>query len=199
MTDVSFLDSALFTWVILPILIFCARIIDVSIGTLRIIFISKGRQYVAPILGFFEVLVWILAIGQIFKHLNNIICYVAYASGFATGNFVGMYLEHKLAIGTQMIRIITRFDASELINELRSAGFGLTIVDGEGAIGPVKIIFTLIRRREQRQVVEFIQRYNPKAFFSIEDVRTAKEGVFLVRPAPSNTLWAWLNFSRKGK
>ena len=199
MADASFLDSSFFTWVILPILIFCARIIDVSIGTIRIIFISKGKRILAPMLGFIEVLIWILAIGQIFRNLNNVLCYIAYASGFATGNFVGMYLENKLALGTQLIRIITRFDASELIDRLRSEGFGLTIVNGEGATGPVKVIFTLIRRKEQKQVVEFIQQYNPKAFYSIEDVRMAKEGVFPVRPEQSRSLWYRLNFSRKGK
>ena len=96
----------LYTYLLLPLLIFCARIIDVSIGTLRIIFVSKGKRNIAPLLGFFEVLVWILAISEIMQNLNNWVCYVAYAAGFAAGNYVGMIIEEKLAIGILIIRII---------------------------------------------------------------------------------------------
>lgn len=104
----NFVDSQLFTWIVLPLLIFIARVVDVSIGTLRIVFIARGERLVAPILGFLEILIWLLAIGQIFKHLNNIGCYLAYAGGFAMGNYIGMVIEHKLAIGVQVIRIIIK-------------------------------------------------------------------------------------------
>ncbi|GAE87820.1 hypothetical protein JCM21531_1220 [Acetivibrio straminisolvens JCM 21531] len=81
-------------------LIFFSRIIDVTIGTIRIIFVSRGKKYLAPVLGFFEVLVWIVAISQVMQNLNNFACYFAYAAGFATGTFVGIIIEEKLAIGT---------------------------------------------------------------------------------------------------
>ena len=93
--DTSFFDSDLFSYVLMPLLIFLARICDVSIGTLRIIFVSKGKKNIAPILGFFEVLIWITAISKIMQNLDNYINYIAYAAGFATGNLIGMIIEEK--------------------------------------------------------------------------------------------------------
>jgi uncharacterized protein YebE (UPF0316 family) len=114
-----FFDSWVFTWIVLPILIFCARICDVSIGTLRVVFISRGNKYFAPIMGFFEVIIWLLAIGQIMEHLSNVLCYVAYGGGFAMGNYVGMRIEERLSMGQLVLRIITRADAARLIETLR--------------------------------------------------------------------------------
>jgi len=110
----DFFSSELFTWVILPVLIFLARIMDVSIGTMRLIFVSKGMKYLAPVLGFFEVTIWLLAIGQIMQHLDNVMCYIAYGSGFAMGNYLGIVLEEKMSIGTVLIRVIPQKDTSQL-------------------------------------------------------------------------------------
>jgi uncharacterized protein YebE (UPF0316 family) len=107
--ETSFFNSNLFGYLILPLLIFFARICDVSIGTMRIIFVSKGKKNIAPLLGFFEVLIWIIVISKIMQNLNNYVNYVAYAAGFATGNLVGMIIEEKLAVGVQMIRVCCRF------------------------------------------------------------------------------------------
>jgi uncharacterized protein YebE (UPF0316 family) len=172
------LDSALVTWVVVPLLIFTVRVMDVSLGTMRIIFLSRGRKIVAPALGFFEVLIWLLAIGQIMQNLNNPVTYVAYAAGFATGNFVGIYLESKLAIGTLIIRIITPKDTGELIAQLHSTGYGVTSVDGQGAVGRVKLIYIIIKRKDLADVAGIITRCHPKAFLSIEEIRSASEGVF---------------------
>ena len=102
-----------FTFVILPFLIFIARITDVSLGTLRIIFVSKGYKIIAPLIGFIEILIWIVAISKIIQNIDNWICYIAYAGGFAVGNYVGMRLEEKLAIGFELVRVITQKDASK--------------------------------------------------------------------------------------
>ncbi len=119
---------------------------DVSFGTLRIVYTAKGHRFIAPLLGFIEIMIWLLAIGQIFKNLNNFACDFAYAGGFATGNFVEIWLEHKLALGNEVLRLITGKDATELITYLRYAGYGLTIVDADGSQGPIKTIFTVIKR-----------------------------------------------------
>ncbi len=193
------MNSSWFTWVILPALIFLARVTDVSIGTMRIVYISRENRVLAPILGFFEVLIWLVAIGQIFRHLDNVLCYVAYAGGFATGNFVGMTLERRFAVGMEMIRVVTRRDASELIERLKGEGFGLTVADGQGATGPVKIIFSLIRRKDQPRFLTLLRQYNPNAFYSIENVQFAHSGVFPLRLSRNNRLWAWFRGSRKGK
>lgn len=180
----SFSGSTTYTLVLLPLLIFAARTLDVSMGTLRIIFISKGFKYIAPVVGFFEILIWLLAIGQIFRNLTNIVYYIAYAGGFAMGTFVGIYLENKLSIGTQVVRVITRRGASTLLEALRSQGYGVTSADAEGKDGPVNIIYTVIDRRDLRNVVGIIKRYNPHAFYSVEDVRLVSG-----RISPRRTPW----------
>ncbi|HPA70469.1 MAG TPA: DUF5698 domain-containing protein, partial [Bacteroidales bacterium] len=96
------LNTEIVNYLLLPLFIFLARIFDVSLGTLRIIFVTKGMRIIAPLVGFFEVLIWLLAISRIMQDLDNWVSYIAYAGGFATGNFVGMYLEERLAIGHEM-------------------------------------------------------------------------------------------------
>jgi uncharacterized protein YebE (UPF0316 family) len=179
--DASFLQSDLFHYLILPLLIFISRVVDVSIGTLRIIFVSKGRRYLAPILGFFEVLIWLLAISSIMQNLHNYVTFLAYAGGFAAGNYVGMRLEEKLALGVMIVRVITQKPADLLIARLKSLGFGITSVDAKGAVGDVSIIYTIIHRNEMKRVIEIIKSYNPKAFYSVEDVRYVNEGAFPIR------------------
>jgi uncharacterized protein YebE (UPF0316 family) len=171
-------DPWIFTWVILPVLIFLARIMDQTIGTMRLIFLSKGMKYVAPFLGFFEVIIWLLAVGQIMQHLDNWLSYIAYGAGFATGNFIGMLLEEKISLGTVIIRVILSRQSPELINELKTQNFGLTLVDAEGSKGSVKLIFSIIRRKELSKFIETIHQYNPNAFYTIEDVKSANEGIF---------------------
>ena len=171
-------NSSLFTWFILPLLIFLARICDVSIGTIRLIMVSKGFKIIAPILGFFEVIIWILAIGQIIQHLDNWACYIAYGAGFATGNYIGMLLEERLSLGSVIFRIIPKDDPQLLINYLHSKNYGVTVVDGEGSMGKVRIIFSIIDRKYIDHVVEMINQFNPQAFYSIEDVKAVKEGIF---------------------
>jgi uncharacterized protein YebE (UPF0316 family) len=173
-----FLNPDLYNWIFLPLFIFGARILDVTMGTLRIIFLSRGRRYLAPVLGFFEVLIWIVAIGQIVQNLNNVACYLAYAAGFATGNFIGLMIEEKLALGMLSVRIFAMQDALDLVDRLHESGFGMTKLDGHGSRGPVSVIFTIIQRRDLATVSELIKAHHPKTFFSVEEVRSASEGVF---------------------
>ena len=176
--DLIVTDSWFFTWVLLPGLIFLARILDQTIGTMRLIFLAKGMKHIAPVLGFFEVIIWLLAIGQIMQHLDNWLCYVAYGAGFAMGNFIGITLEEKLSIGTSIIRVILSSESPELISELKSHNFGLTILNAEGAKGKVKIIFSIIRRKEIAVFISTLHQFHPNAFYTIEDVKEAKDGVF---------------------
>jgi uncharacterized protein YebE (UPF0316 family) len=171
-------STGLFEWVILPVLIFCARICDVSLGTIRVIFITKGVRYLAPLIGFFEVIIWLLAIGQVMNNLNNIASYIAYGGGFAMGTFIGMLIEEKISLGLTSVRIITKEEPSQLVNYLRSQNYGVTTVDGEGATGQVKMVFSIIRRQDLPDVVEVIKKLHPGAFYSIEDVKSVSEGVF---------------------
>ncbi len=171
-------DSFTFSYIILPLLIILARIIDVSIGTLRIIYVSKGMKYIAPILGFFEVLIWLLAIGQIMQNLDNWVCYAAYGLGFALGNYVGILLEKKLKMGTYIIRIITQKGADELCSALYRENYGITRINAEGSTGPVEVLYMIIRRKNIMHVERLIEQHNPNAFYTIEDVRFVSQGIF---------------------
>jgi uncharacterized protein YebE (UPF0316 family) len=162
----------------LPFLIFLARITDQSIGTIRLIFLSKGFRRLAPFIGFFESLIWLLAIREILNHLDNYMCFIAYAGGFATGNYIGMLLEEKISIGTVIVRVIPRRETSQLLNYLTENNYGFTVVDAQGSKGDVKIIFCIIKRKDLEHFISLIKTYNPNAFYSIEDVRTVNEGIF---------------------
>ncbi len=170
--EVTFFDSNWFIYGLLPLLIFFSRIVDVTLDTLRIVFISRGNKVIAPILGFFEILIWLIAITRIMENLDNVTTYFAYAAGFAVGNYVGLRVEEKLAMGMQIIRIITGRNSSELIASLRQKGFGVTAVDAEGKDGPVHVIFLITKRQLAKEVISIVNKYNPKAFYSIEDVRS---------------------------
>ncbi len=162
---------------IIPLLIFVSRVADVSIGTVRLIFISRGLKYLAPIVGFFEVLIWLLAIGQIMKNLSNPVCFAAYAGGFAMGNFVGMSIVEKLSLGFVIVRVITLKNSEDLISHLRAAEYGVTCIDGHGAEGHVQIVFTIVQRREVKAVVALINEFNPNAFYTVEEVGLIEKGI----------------------
>lgn len=168
-------NADIYAWILLPLLIFLARVSDVSIGTIRIIFVSKGIKYFAAIAGFFEILIWLMAIGQIMQNFSNFYYYFFYAGGFAMGNLVGIIIEEKISIGIVGIRIITRRDAKELIKSLRSLNFSATVVDADGPKGKVKIIFTVVNRQNISEVIKIVKKYNPGAFYSIEDIRKVSE------------------------
>jgi uncharacterized protein YebE (UPF0316 family) len=174
----EFLSSDIFVWVVLPILIFLSRILDVSIGTMRLIFVSKGFKYIAPILGFFEVTIWLLAIGQIMQHLNNVMCYIAYGAGFAMGNYIGIVLEERMSIGTVLVRVMPKADTDRLIQYLRDQEFAVTTVNVEGMSGQVKMLMSIINRKHVKEYVSIVNQYNPAAFYTIEDVNAVKQGYF---------------------
>jgi len=196
----ALLTSPLFGLVVLPFLIFCARICDVTLGTIRVIFISKGIKYLAPIIGFFEVIIWLLAIGQVMNNLTNSVAYVAYGAGFASGTYIGMVIEEKISLGLTSVRIITKEDPADLMQYLRTHDYGVTSIDGEGATGKVKMVFTIIKRQDLPHVIGIIKQFNPSAFYSVEEVKSVAEGVFPERR--SRGVFTWLDslrFYRKGK
>ena len=187
----TFYDSAFFTYLLLPFLIFMARICDVTIGTIRIVMVAKGEKIWAPILGFFEVLIWLIAITRIIQNMDNWICYFAYGAGFATGNYIGLKLEEKLALGIVKIQIITMKDASALIQALKESGYGVTHQEAHGANQEVSVIYSIIKRSEIPKVESIVETYNPNAFYSIEDVKFVNKGI-----PPVNTAF---RFWRSGK
>ena len=174
-----------YAWVIFPFIVFFARIMDVSLGTLRIIFTSRGKRNVAPLLGFVEVFIWIVVVGQIVKNLHSITAYFGYAAGFAVGTYIGMKIEERLALGTLVLRVILPHDGDSLAQRLRGAGYGVTVVNGMGSVGEVKLLFTAIPRKNLERVVEIVKSVSPRAFYSVEELRSAESGIF---PAPAQTI-----------
>jgi uncharacterized protein YebE (UPF0316 family) len=197
----SISDSFFFLWILLPLLIFFARICDVTLQTLRIVFVSKGLKHLAPLVGFFEVTIWLLAIRAVLGNLNNFVCFFAYGAGFAAGSYIGIIVEQKLAIGRAVLRIVTQKDASQLIDHLRSKGYGLTHIDALGHKGTVKIIYLIIKKTAVPELTLEIKRFNPRAFYTLEDVQFVSEGPStmkssrLLTGSPNQRLRFW----RKGK
>jgi len=173
---VTFLDSPWWPLVGLPVVIFTLRMTDVALGTLRIILVSRGQRAVAPLVGFFEILVWLLALSQVMRHLDSPVNYVAYAAGFAFGTWAGIAIEGKLALGLVSLRIITDEDASDLTEPLREAHFGVTSFAARGVKGRVRLLFTILRRRDLDHALAIVRAAHPDAFVSVSDVRSASEG-----------------------
>ncbi|MBG0781359.1 MAG: DUF2179 domain-containing protein [Bacteroidales bacterium] len=178
MITAEIFDSEVYNWVILPLLIALARVMDVTVGTIRLIFVSRGYKYLAPILGFFEVIIWLLAIGQIMQQLDNIMCYIGYGAGFAMGNYIGIRLVEKMSIGTVVVRIIPKKDTADLIAHLREANYGVTSVEATGKSGPVQMIFSIVKKKDLADALSIINQHNPHAFYTIEEVQQVNEGYF---------------------
>jgi len=184
-----------YAWVIVPIIIFFARVFDVTLGTIRIIFVSRGRRRLAPLLGFFEVLIWIVVIGQLVQHLHSVTAYIGYASGFAAGNYFGMWLEERLAIGTYILRVIVPENSDHLAKLIHDAGYGVTQVEAMGSYGPVMLIYTVVKRKHISQAMSIIHQSAPNAFITVEEVRSSEKGFF-----PQSNSWHDIgSFSRKSK
>lgn len=183
---------------LIPLFIFLARITDVSLGTIRIVMVSRGFKWRAAILGFFEVLLWLIVVSEILKNLDHWQNYLAYAGGFAAGTYVGMYIEGMLKVGTIIVRIITPNPHEDLVQALKNAGFMITVVDGHGGESPVKIIFTLLKRRRWNEVVSIIETHDSEAFYSSEDVKFASSTHALEAPNGKRTPVNKLLGLRKG-
>src|SRR5688572_16917361 len=174
-TETLGVSENIFSYVLLPFLIFLARITDVSINTIRIIYVLGGRRWTATILGFFESFIWLMAIRQIFEHLDNWICYVAYLAGFASGIFVGMIIEERIAYGKVIVRIITRKEVKELINYFNAKEYRYTHVNAEGPDGHENLVFTVLERDNLDALLFKLKEILPTAFYTVEKVNRATE------------------------
>lgn len=168
---------------ILPLLIFFARIADVSLGTLRITMVSRGYKWESAILGFFEVLIWVIVVAQLLTNLDHWVNYIAYAAGFSAGTFIGLYIEDKMKVGTVLVRIITLQKSHDIIEALKEAGVAVTSMDAKGGFNDVKVIFTVLKRKKLNKVFDIVKEIDPEAFFSTEDVKYSnKHHDHLVNP-----------------
>ncbi|UII33886.1 DUF5698 domain-containing protein [Fulvivirga ulvae] len=186
------IDPETFRIIILPLMIFFARILDVSINTVRIIFVMTGRKLISTILGFFESLIWLLAIGQIFQHIDNVYSYIAYPAGFAAGIMVGMLIEERLALGNVVVRVISSEDLSGLIKVLETQKVRYTLVSAQSETGEEKLLFTVVKRDNLPLLQAEIQRHVPSAFYTVESVKSASEAGILAEQPSRRGIGAWL-------
>ncbi|MCE5206205.1 MAG: DUF5698 domain-containing protein [Porphyromonadaceae bacterium] len=181
----DFLD--VYPW-LLPLIIFFGRIIDVTLGTLRIIFVSKGAKNIAPVIGFVEVFVWIVVISQILTRANDLVSYLSYAAGYATGNYVGILIENRIAYGIVLCRIYTQKSGKNLVQMLNKMNIGATLTHGTGSTNEVDIIETVVDRKEMKTLERTLNDFDTNIFYVVEDVRTKQNGIF---PKRKNILSRW--------
>lgn len=160
------------------LLIFVARVADVSLATLRIAFIARGHRRLAPPIALVENLLWLIALGQLVRHVDHPFHYLAFAGGYATGTWVGLYLDGKLALGIVAVQIICKREVPELVEELRERQFGLTTVTARGFTGRVRLLYSVVRRGDLDRLLDTVRARQPGAFISVSDVRLASEGYF---------------------
>ncbi len=158
------------------VIIFVLRIIGVTLATLRVLIMMRGRKILAASMGFFEVLVYVLAIGQVVNNLGNVWNLLGYCLGFAAGTLIGMSIEERLALGYATIRIVSRYNGQHMADAIRVAGYGATIDWGQGRDGTVGIVYVTVRRREIDAVVNLADEVDDEAFVTVEDTRTIRRG-----------------------
>ena len=186
------LSESIFSFVLLPLLIFLARIGDVSINTIRIIYVLGGRRLTATLLGFVESFIWLMAIRQIFEHMDNWLCYVAYPAGFASGIFVGMMIEERIAYGKVIVRIITRKEVATLIGYLNTLHLRYTHVNAEGPDGHENLVFTVLERERLEDLLFKLKEILPTAFYTVERVNRAAESGAVVQETTRWSIASWL-------
>lgn len=161
------------------LLIFAARVIDVTLATFRTLMVVQGRKLHAAIIGFFEIIIYITALNQVVSNLDNIGNLLAYGLGFACGNYVGITLEGKIGLGNLSAQIILKKeDNEELINELRECGFGVTKIIGQGKEGNRDILNVVINRRDLDSLKKVIYNYDSNAFITTNTISPISGGYF---------------------
>ncbi len=165
-------------WVTLSnaLLIFCLRITDVSMGTVRTTMIMRGQRKWAALIGFVEVTIWVLAISRVITNLHTVWNVIGYSGGFATGTLLGMWIESKLALGYADLSIISRTKGVQIANEIRRAGFGATLVEGSGKSGPVHMVRVIAHRKQIGDIIRLTNEVDATAFVTVEETRQVMRG-----------------------
>jgi uncharacterized protein YebE (UPF0316 family) len=161
---------------LLPFLIFLIRVTDMSLDTLRVLFVVRGRRAQAWLVGFMQSALWVIAVASVLSHLDNLLNVLAYAAGFATGNVVGMRIEERLAIGHSHLRVISSQRGEAVADAVRAAGYAVTELSGRGKDGTVSILTTSVRRRAIEPVRNEVLQADPDAFVTLSDVRPLHRG-----------------------
>ena len=161
------------------ILIFLARVLDVSLGTIRTLMVVQGRKWQAALIGFFEVTIYVVVLGKVVSDLSNPLSLLSYSLGYATGNYVGITLENKIGLGNLATQIVLKdSDNQELIEILRSKKFGVTVLKGEGREGTREILNVVIKRKSLDELREIVYGYDKDAFITVNNINPISGGYF---------------------
>ena len=160
------------------LLIFLARLVDVSLGTIRMIMVVRGKRIVAALVGFMEVTIYLLAISRVLSRMDNPYNVFAYALGYATGNYVGIFLEEKMALGNIIVQVILEHEVDELVEKLRDNGFGVTVMEGCGRQGVRHLLNVTLQRKKLSKLNNIIDNHDKEAFVTVTDARAIRGGYF---------------------
>lgn len=161
------------------ILIFLSRLIDVSLGTMRTLMVVQGRKWAAAIIGFVEITIYVVVLGKVVNSLDNPFNLLSYSLGFATGNFVGIMIENKIALGKLAVKVILKSeDNTQIIEELRDAGFGVTVVRGSGKEGKREILNIIIDRKKLKNLQRLLSETEETAFITVSSINPISGGYF---------------------
>ena len=170
------LDTLAIPAALLPLVIFGLRVADMTLDTLRVLLVIRGRKALAWTLGFVQSAIWVVAISSVLRHVDNLWNVVGYAGGFATGTVIGMVIEERLAIGHGHVRVISPHRGSALADAIRASGYAVTELAGRGKDGMVSVLTCSVRRRDVSQVTRQVHNVDPEAFVTVEDVRPLHRG-----------------------
>ena len=157
-------------------LIFGLRVTDMTLDTLRVLFVMRGRKPIAWILGFIQALVYVIAITSVLRDLTNPLNIIGYAAGFATGVVVGMAIEKRLAIGHVHMRVISSGHGSGIAEKLRVEGYAVTEVPARGKDGMVSMLNCSVLRKDTQRIRLMVNDVDPEAFITSEDIRPVRRG-----------------------
>ena len=174
----AFMQTDLWAWVVMPLLIFLARATDVSLGTLRAILVVRGLRQYAPFIGFVEAFIWILAVSTLIKQIDSPICYIAYAAGFSMGTYTGIKIDAYLGLGTVLLRVITNENPQPLVEYMRQHNWGMTVIEGHGYSGDAYLLLSVIKRKDLQDVITAVHHVFPNAFYTTEDIKIVTGNIF---------------------
>ena len=164
---------------VLYIVIFCAKVIEVTISTIRLVYINKGEKLKGAILAFVEILIWLIVVSSVLTNIaQDPIKIFVYAAAFSLGNYIGMSIESKIALGLASLQVVVNEEDGNILGSiLREKGFGVTIIEGVGIDGSKKkLLFIQLKRKRITEAVKLIQKTNEAAFITVNDIKSLKGG-----------------------
>jgi uncharacterized protein YebE (UPF0316 family) len=144
--------------------IFFLRLADQSLGTIRALLVSKNRSFYAALIGLVESGIWVIAVSKVVRDVNDPILIIGYALGFASGTFLGSYLENTIGVGSIVIRVFSSVESPSVASALREKGYLVTVINGEGRDGGVRVCWSIVPRRKRKDVIRIIKKVNPEAY-----------------------------------